>query len=124
MARRPNVADQTAHSGNGGLSQSENLSRQVNEEVHILSGHFATAPDELIRVICECSTQECIEQIDMTLAEYERIRGEPALFAIKPGHLSPEQEQLEAENERYWTVSKKASALEHARTAPSDGRAA
>ena len=43
----------------------------------------------------------------MTLAEYERVRGQDDRFAVVPGHENPELEDVVEENERYRTVDKK-----------------
>jgi hypothetical protein len=84
----------------------ENVFREVNEQVHDLSGRFGSAKSEAIQVICECGTQSCVDQIEMTLAEYESVRRDPALFAVRPDHLIADVERAEARNDRYWIVRK------------------
>jgi hypothetical protein len=62
------------------------LFRRINEQVQKLDDHRGRGNGDAIRVICECGTESCIEQIDMTLAEYQRIRADRELFVILPEH--------------------------------------
>ena len=42
----------------------------------------------------------------MTLAEYERVRGEPTQFVMVPGHEAPEVERVVDATRRYVIVDK------------------
>lgn len=86
------------------------LFRHVNEQIRRLSTTFGVRADEEVRIVCECERPECAEQIPMTLDEYDRLRSDPARFAIMPGHPFPAGGEPEAENEHYWTVARDESA--------------
>jgi hypothetical protein len=88
------------------ITATENLFRQVNERVKDLNERFGKDQGEPILVICECGRESCIDQIEMTVAEYEHIRSQPDLFAIKPEHAILDVERVRSSNERYWTVSR------------------
>lgn len=87
------------------IGENEALFRSVNEQVRGLSDAWAVR-DDTIRIVCECGTASCVEQIELHQAEYERIRSDGALFAVRPGHEAPDVEQVVARNDRYWTVHK------------------
>ena len=87
------------------IGENEALFRSVNEQVRGLSDAWAVQ-DDTIRIVCECGTASCVEQIELHAAEYERIRAEAALFAIRPGHEAPDVEEVVARNDRYWTLRK------------------
>jgi hypothetical protein len=56
----------------------------------------------------ECARVDCIDQIEMTLGEYEKIRSSPVRFAVLPDdqHVFPEVELLVERHRRYWVVVK------------------
>lgn len=87
------------------IGENEALFRSVNEQVRGLSDAWAVR-DDTIRVVCECGTASCVEQIPLQTGEYERIRADAALFVIRPGHEYGEVEDVVARTDRYWTVRK------------------
>jgi hypothetical protein len=50
----------------------------------------------------------------MTLDEYEALRAEPTRFAVKPGHVLPDQERIVEERPGYAVVEKIGHAGERA----------
>ena len=58
--------------------------------------------------VCECAGEACVEQIELTPEEYEKIRENPTHFAIAPGdrHVVPDVERVVAQHQRYWVVDK------------------
>ena len=88
------------------IGQNEALFREVNERVERLSEAFqATA--EPMRLLCECGDESCFEQIELTVEEYERVRADPALFAVRPGHEARDREVVVEEHDRYSIVRKR-----------------
>ena len=73
--------------------------------------------------VCECGDGDCSEPIELTRAEYERVRAEATYFAVAPNHENPEVEQLISECSRFAVVNKiEASARRVARaTDPRSG---
>lgn len=75
------------------IGTNEAVFRQVNERIDGLNRAFATITDR-IEVVCECGNELCVEKITVTLADYERIRSDPAAFVIVPGHQAVDVEQV------------------------------
>ena len=69
----------------GRLGLNEAVFRQINEQLRSLNKTFATLTDTMT-LICECADLTCADKIEMTPSEYEQIRADPALFAVKTGH--------------------------------------
>jgi hypothetical protein len=47
-----------------------------------------------MELVCECADIHCTERFVMTLDAYERLRSDPALFAVRPGHVIAEVEHV------------------------------
>jgi hypothetical protein len=89
-------------------------SREANQRL------FRTANDRLeergeeygisgsIPFLCECAEVECLGQIDLSLAEYERVRAKPNRFVILPGHSMVEGERVIEDKGRFHMVEKEA----------------
>jgi hypothetical protein len=56
--------------------------------------------------VCECSDQECAEALEITAAEYERVRADGARFVVCAGHQLPELERVVEGNDRFLVVEK------------------
>jgi len=87
------------------VGRNEDLFRTVNERVRDVNEAFSVVLEQT-DFVCECGMRECVETVRMTLAEYERVRSDPTLFAIVPGHDFPEYERVVGGNERYAVVRK------------------
>jgi hypothetical protein len=77
--------------------------REVNERIEELCAHW---DDRAISILCECGSSGCGEHIELTQAEYERLRLYPTHFAVVPGHEIVAFERVVQENWRYVTVEK------------------
>ena len=89
------------------IARNEALFRSVNERVRELTAGFGATPSaEPIAFVCECGTGDCAASVALTMAEYERVRGDPALFVVVPGHASPNVEHVVERHERYEIVRK------------------
>ena len=90
------------HARRVGLNEA--LFRRVNEEIEALNellGEPAT-----MSVICECGDAQCMERIEIPLDDYERVRADPLLFVIVPGHEIPDVESV-VERAAGWDVVRK-----------------
>jgi hypothetical protein len=85
------------------IARNEALFREVNERVREVSVDVTSGP---IDFLCECGSAECTETIPLTRTEYERIRSDPALFVVKPGHGAADVEHVVAEDEGFQVVRK------------------
>jgi hypothetical protein len=89
------------------LAKNEALFRGVNERVRELSSELTdTGPGTLIDFICECGRSDCVEQVQLTTPEYERVRAVPEQFALKPGHELADVERVLSEGDRFIVVAK------------------
>lgn len=67
------------------IGQNEALYRAVNEKIEDLNEAFRSLTDTLT-VVCECGMLECAQQLELDVETYERVRSDPALFVVVPGH--------------------------------------
>ena len=87
------------------VGRNEALFRAVNDRIRDVSGDLE--PSVTIEFICECSRQDCMSPIPLTLAEYTGVRSKSTWFAVVPGHLWDEDcEHLVSRNESHWVLEK------------------
>jgi hypothetical protein len=90
------------------LSRNEVLFREVNERIEELqSGQGVGGYHDFL---CECGDKSCIEQISLTLVEYEGIRSDPTQFVVLPGHEIADIESIVQKGERFSVVRKQEEA--------------
>jgi hypothetical protein len=87
------------------VGRNEALFRQVNERLKEIGDSFSLVT-ESADFVCECGTASCAEPIRLTLDAYERIRSDPELFFIVPGHELNGVESVVESNEAYDVVRK------------------
>lgn len=89
------------------VARNQGLFREINERVEELNSTFHHHPSDPLWV-CECPYQDCIEQVEMSLAEYAAVREDPTHFVVAPGedHVVPDVERIVSKGERYWVVEK------------------
>ena len=86
------------------VGENEALFRTVNEQVRDLNQTFLV--EGTLRIVCECGEQSCIDQIELVPGEYEAVRSDSALFAVKPGHEVEDVETVVERKDGYWVVRK------------------
>lgn len=101
--------------------QNQALFREVNERLEGLAQTFQFVA-ETATFACECADTRCVAQLSLTLGEYEALRANPTHFAVLPGHILPDVEDVVSTGERYVVVAKRDAAAEVAKAA--DPRAA
>ena len=86
------------------VARNEATFRRINEDI----GRGRDAEDDitLVGFVCECGDAECSRLIEMTPAEYARVRSDSRHFAIVNGHEIPEVERVLSRSERYAVVEK------------------
>lgn len=102
-------------------ARNQALFREVNERLQELATSFQEIADTAV-FACECADLQCVEQIDMTMDEYQSVRREPNRFVVVPGHVFAEVENVVSENERYVVVAKIGTAAAIAEAADPRGR--
>jgi hypothetical protein len=97
------------------IADNQALFRDVNDRIEELNRHFDMFTP-YGSWACECASIDCIERIEMTLAEYEQLREHPLRFAVAPApqHLALEHERVVARGDRYWVVEKEGTAATRA----------
>jgi hypothetical protein len=94
-------------------ARSQALFREVNEHIAELSNDWRETRVSLF--ICECSSQGCAEALEITAAEYERVRADGARFVVVPGHQAPNVERVIGGSGRFLVVEKLGAAAAIAR---------
>jgi hypothetical protein len=64
--------------------RNEVLFREVNERIEETQSGLGVGGR--FDFLCECGDTNCVEQVALTLAEYEDVRSEPTQFVVRPGH--------------------------------------
>ncbi len=95
-------------------ARNQSLFRQVNERVEALNQAFNPLLEQG-EWVCECEDLGCVAQIEMSLAEYQKLRADGNTFAVRPGHEVLEVETVVAATERYVVVAKLGAGGELAR---------
>jgi hypothetical protein len=90
------------------VGRNEALFRQVNEQVESLNRRFSAGAEDTMDIVCECADLACIERLTVQLPTYERVRGEPTYFLVKPGHEEGSFEVVVAETSGFNVVRKEA----------------
>jgi hypothetical protein len=90
------------------VGENEALFRSVNDEVRALDeGLGAGAKRKTMTIVCECGRADCVEHVELRTSEYEAVRDEGTQFAIKPGHETPDAEEVVERHDGYWVVRKR-----------------
>lgn len=87
------------------IGLNEAVFREVNERIEALAETFQLTAEPL-DLICECGDGSCVQRISMTRAEYEQIRSAPDQFAVFPGHVASDVEEVLERRQGYDIVRK------------------
>lgn len=87
------------------VARNEAAFRDVNEALK--RGHWPGDEAVPIAFRCECGRLGCSRLIEMTGAEYERIRAHPRRFLLAHDHQIPEAETVIETHEGYIVVEKR-----------------
>ena len=91
------------------VGHNEALFRQVNEQVEEVNEAFSSVTN-MFSIVCECGHMDCIEQIKVSPALYERTRQDSTHFIVKPGHQIEDVEDVIETHDDYVIVEKSAPA--------------
>jgi hypothetical protein len=92
-------------------ARNEALFREVNENIALLEERHGTTPEEPL-FICECAMADCTERLRVEPHDYRRVRGQPRLFFVLPGHEEPQLERVVERHPAYLVVEKTGGAGE------------
>jgi 5-bromo-4-chloroindolyl phosphate hydrolysis protein len=96
------VADERAER----LARNESRFREINERVEHDLEPILEQQDELIPFVCECGRPSCTQAIELSVAEYEAVRGDPTRFIVVDGHEISDVEDVVERHDRYLVVQK------------------
>lgn len=88
------------------MGMNEAIFREVNEQIQKLTERFDN-PSGRMTVVCECADGGCTAQFDLDVSTYERVRSDPRLFVVAPGHQFPEVEEIVDTQPEYEVVRKR-----------------
>jgi hypothetical protein len=87
------------------IGMNEAVFRDVNERIQDVASSF-NMTSEPLDLICECGDASCVARISLTRAEYEQLRADSHLFAVAPGHVAPDVEEVVETHSGYEVVRK------------------
>ena len=91
------------------VAENEVRFRALNERLK--AGEAAwDGRDGVISIVCECGDEDCTMPITLTPAEYESVRSEETQFAIVPGHVRLEVEDIVSVQAGWAVVRKRGEA--------------
>jgi hypothetical protein len=61
---------------------------------------------------CECWRMDCAERIPLSGREWQEVRSRANRFAVAPGHIAADVEELVEEYRDFWVVEKRGKAGE------------
>lgn len=56
--------------------------------------------------VCECYDDGCEEMFSLSREEYESVRSDATHFAVRPGHVDDEVEQVVERHDAHWVTEK------------------
>lgn len=80
------------------VGHNEALFRTVNERIEGLNDAFQVVINDF-QIVCECGDLDCLDQLTIPTAEYKRIREDPTLFVLLPGHQDATAEAVVEEHQ-------------------------
>jgi hypothetical protein len=95
-------------------ARNEALFRRVNERLEEVNDAFNSVVDDA-EFVCECASIDCVERVELTLAEYEALRSVPTHFVVKPAHVLVDSERIVEDRGEYTIVEKVGHAGERAK---------
>jgi hypothetical protein len=91
--------------------RNQGLLRDVNGRIlEVLKAELldlSTNGNHETEFVCECSQEGCNETVSLTVNEYEAVLSSPTVFAVLPGHETPEVMDTLLTNERFSLVEKR-----------------
>lgn len=102
-------------------ARNEALFREVNENIARLEERHGTTAAEPV-FLCECANADCTDRVPVEPEVYTRVREQPKLFILIPGHEDRKLERVVETHRDYVIVEKIGAAGEVAeQTQPDEG---
>ncbi len=91
-------------------ARNESLFREVNERIEEATSRIGVL--STAEFLCECADAGCVERIELSMGEYEKLRSHPAHFAVRPGHEYLNVDRVIEQRDDYVIVEKHGEARE------------
>lgn len=95
------------------VARNEVLFQEVNRQIEKLEETLGQR--ETLGLLCECSKKHCLEGVEVEVVVYQRVRSNPLLFFLVPGHEDPQVEEVVKRNKGFVVVEKTGRAAEAVR---------
>lgn len=92
------------------VARNEELFQEVNRQIEKLEEKLGRP--RTLSILCECGKKHCLEGIEVEPAVYQRVRANPLLFFVVPGHEDPEVERVIERTQGFLVVEKSGRAAE------------
>jgi hypothetical protein len=89
------------------MAQNEALARRINDRIEYQRPRNGESADTFI---CECIRVDCGGALDLSIAEYARVRSNPRRFIVLQGHEEPAVESIVEIYPGYLVVEKRGEA--------------
>lgn len=83
----------------------ESIFREINEGIQ--RGQWPGDENEAVGFRCECARLGCNMLVELTIAEYERVRANPRRFIVSAGHEKLQAETVIERQPAYVVVEKR-----------------
>ena len=91
-------------------ARNEALFREVNENIARLEERHGATTEPVF--LCECANADCTDHLSVAADVYTRVREQPRLFLLAPGHEDPQLERVVERHRDYLIVEKTGAAGE------------
>lgn len=92
------------------VARNEELFQVVNRQIEKLEKTLGSR--KTFAMVCECGKKHCLEGFEVEPAVYQRVRANPLLFFVVPGHEDEGVEKVVDRTSRYLVVEKVGRAAE------------
>jgi hypothetical protein len=99
--------DESLHKRAERLGRNEAIFRAVNDRIKDLNDTFSAVAPTGFQIVCECGNLDCVTPFPIALSEYARVRTDPTLFLLVPGHEDLSVETVVEQNPAVYVVVRK-----------------
>ena len=92
------------------VARNEELFQVVNRQIVKLEETLG--PGKTFAMVCECGKKHCLDGFEVEPAVYQRVRTNPLLFFVVPGHEDTQVERVLERTSQYLVVEKAGRAAE------------
>jgi hypothetical protein len=92
------------------VARNEELFQVVNRQIEKLEATLGSG--KTFAMVCECGKKHCLDGFEVEPAVYQRVRTNPLLFFVVPGHEDATVEKVLERTPEYLVVQKVGRAAE------------